>query len=433
MSRSISGALSVILSTTLLLSACSSSDDDKPSAGSSGTTPAAGESASEDPSLPSFEAPREFGGDPVPITLGALNANLAGEFTSRFTLADDRAYGVTGTGVGAVDLTSGETLWETRFPNAPDDDTGGPFYDSRGPGAPAVSEDGSTVYAALVVEIPGSGTTADSFAAQLIAVDAESGDLAWSADIPAGPEVYRTSAESVYVAAAEDGRVVVTRPGDGIVTDGLVAAVDTISHEVLWSRPGSVRAVTPEAVVVIAETDKEGDANYPQLTGLDPSTGEVLWTSGDDSDSAVSGASMIETEMGLVVTVTPYGGADPHTDVLDPTTGRVTQPLPDVALSSPVEDGEVLYDVTGDGVRALDPGTLAVIWELPEGNRIAPGSPVFFGGLVYGRVGDGMSVVLDGTTGADITADIPGSFVDVNEHGALMLRDEEIVFVPATG
>jgi outer membrane protein assembly factor BamB len=427
MSRSISVVLGVVLSATLLLTACSSSGDDTPGGNAGSPSEAPGESTPNAGSLPSFDAPRNFGGTPVPVELAALDANLAGDFTSRFTLADDRVYGVTLTSVGAIDLATGQTLWETRFPNAPSEDTGQIMYDSRGPGAPVLSADGSTVYAVLMVEIPGSGTTSESFASQLVAVDAETGKLAWSADIPAGTGVFDTSAQDVHVVAEGGGRVIVTG-------EGAIAAVDTATHQVLWSKPGDAYAVTPEAVIVIAETSGSKVAHYPQLIGLDPAIGKVEWTNGNSNDTAVSGLSTLQNDDSLVVTVDPYSGADPYTGILDPATGKITKRFPGIVLYAPSREGSAVYDVNNTaGLRALDPATLEPIWALPQGNRIAPRQPVFFGGLVYGRVKSGTSVILDGATGKDVAADIPGSFIDVNKHGALMRVDEKVVFIPATG
>lgn len=434
MSRRISGAPGVILSVTILLSACSAPDGDGLDNRSSDTSSASGISTPSSGSLRSFDAPQEFDSEPVPITLPAVDANIAGDVTNRFTLAGDKAYGVTRTSVGAVDLMTGETLWETRFPNGPDEDPGQVMYDSSGPGAPIISADGSTVYGALVVEIPGSGTTSASYGLQLIAVDAETGDLSWSADIPAGPEVDRSIAESVRVVAEADGRVFVSRSDDGtFTTQGTVGAVDVATHEVLWSKPGTAHAVTPEAVVVTAKTTKSDGMDHSQVTGLDPATGEVEWSVGDNADTAVSEMNALQTDGRLVVSTDLYSGAGGYTGVLDPATGKITKLLPQVALSDPTSDGDIVYDGgSTDSLRALDPKTLRTLWELPEGNRVAPENRVFFGGLVYGRV-NGMSVILDGVTGSDVTADIPGAFIAVNEHGAIMRRDGHVVFVPATG
>lgn len=80
MSRRISGALGVILSSTLLLTACSSSDGEEPSEYSDRSSASATGSASADSSMGSFDAPKQFDGEPVPITLPALDANMAGDF-----------------------------------------------------------------------------------------------------------------------------------------------------------------------------------------------------------------------------------------------------------------------------------------------------------------------------------------------------------------
>ena len=446
MSRTMFGRAVMAASVAVLVPACTTSGGNTPAAmtattaraATTATTATAATSPAVEPSstdsgplLTSFPAPRAFGGAAVPVSLHALVANMAGDFTSRFILVGTRAYGVTGTSVAEVDLSTGTTVWESRFPNAAAQEKDSSMYDPTGPGAPMLSADGSTVYAALVVDVRGTGTTADSIALELVAVDAASGHLSWSVDVPAGSEVFSAASESIRIAGIEDGRVVLTRPGDGVATVGQVAVVDTSTQQLLWSHPGTVKAVSPEAVIVVAKTDTAGVANYPQLMGLDPGTGHLLWTGGTDEESAVVSVSAVQTNAGMVLTIKPYSGAHPYTVVVDPRTGRRKKVDGNVLLFQPVKDGDALYD-TGSGVRALDPATLAVIWELPKGNRIAPRSPVFFGGRVYGQVNNGMSVVVDGKTGQDVAAQIPGSFVAVDNYGALMLRDGDVVFVPAT-
>ncbi len=367
----------------------------------------------------------------MPISLPAWEANLAGDVTSRFILHGDRAYGVTSLAVGAVDLSTGETLWQTRFPDAPEEADLNVFYGARGPGKPLLSTDGATVYAALTVRIEGTGTRKDAIVTQLVALDAETGELVWSVDIPSGPDVNNVD-ESARVVDETDGRIVLVRDGrvSGIV-QGIVTTVDATTRKVLWSTPGDSPTVTSAAVIVSAETARPSQANYPQLTGLDPGSGAVKWRYGDSNESAISGFRTAQLDNRLIATLDPYSGKDDFTIQIDPATGEIVERFPTV-LANPVRDGDALYDA-GNRLSALNPETLQPVWSLPTEERKAPTQPVFFGGLIYGGVGNATSVVLDGKTGEDVTTEIPGTFVAVNEYGALMLQDRDLVFVRATG
>ncbi|GAA3646484.1 PQQ-binding-like beta-propeller repeat protein [Microbacterium marinilacus] len=395
------------------------------------TTPAP-DASTEAPELASFASPRAFEGDPVPIELDAVDANLAGDFSSRYTLAGDRVYAMTGTSVSAADLLSGETLWETAFPDSGEQQVAGVFYDERGAGAPRVSDDGSLVYAVSTVRWEGGGTSTDSFAFQVIAVDATSGEIDWSSDVPAPEEVTDTAAVSVSIAAVDDERVLVAYAGDGITQQGMVASVDRSAHDVEWTAAGTLQHTTPDALLMVRTPE---DSPYPQLAGIDPSTGEQLWIAGGDASTAVTSAAAADTPAGLVVTPRTYSGADAVTSILDPLTGEARQEVPDLLLDGPATDGDLLYDVSGNGIRSIDPTSLSVRWELPTDERVAPRNPVLFGGLVYGSVDAGEGVVLDGDTGEDVTAGVPGRFLAVNEHGALVLQldQDRVVFLPATG
>lgn len=406
----------LLLSTAVLLVGCADQGEEGSAATplqESGTS-----SPSPSPSLASFDPPRAFDGRPVPISLPAFAANLAGDFTSSFLLAGDRTYGTTETSVGSVDLATGEILWETPFPNAGEAQGASGFYDSQGPYAPVLGADGGTVYAATEVVVEGSGTTKDSVAVEVVGLGAESGDLLWSADIPVDGDIHTMSQRSVGIVSVEGGVAVVSGAGT-------IAAVDLATHEVLWVEKGGAALVTDGVVVGTADPH---ETDLSQLTGFDVMTGEVLWT---DADSAGGGFSMFFLSSGeLYLSVHPYSGADDFAETLDVRTG-VASPAEVLIYGAPYTDGDLLYDVGSDWFRSIDQDPHGVVWELPTDDRTAPRNPFFFGGLVYGTA-NGQGVILDGETGEDVAADIPGSFVNVNEYGALMLIDHELYFVPAT-
>ncbi len=416
----------------LLLAACSSAGSPAGPDEQDGSSTAPAPSTDPAPApeaLASFDAPREFDGDPVPIALDAVESNLAGDFVSRFVLVGDRAYGVGPGGVGAVDLASGETLWETPFVAGAEPPTPSPLYDERGPGAPVPSEDGTAVLAAAAVVVPGSGTTKDVVVLRVVGLDTSSGAPVWQVDVPAPEEVTGTSSVPVRVVSADADRVLVALDGDGLTTAGLVAAIDPVGQELRWVRDGVLQVATSAALLVVATPD---GSSYPQLVGVDPATGADLWAGGTDVSTSVTSVAAVETSAGVVHTPRTYSGAEAVTVLLDPLTGTVLGEPADVALLRPQQDGDRVYDVSGGAVRALDPASLTPLWELPSADRVAPSHPVFYGGLVYGGVGGGLGVVLDGTSGADVTVDVVGTFVGVGEHGALVLRDGETFFLPAT-
>lgn len=403
----------------LALAACSATEPQVPAA------PRTSAAASPTPTpLASFDAPREFDGTPVPIALDGVSTNVAGDFTSRFTLHGERVYALTPAGVGAADLATGATLWETPFPG----NRGQRlelFYSELGPRAPVVSDDGGTAYAAVAVLVEGSGTQKDTIAVQLLAVDAATGDVAWSTDVPTVSDDVTTqdlTGATVAVEAVDERHVLLSGPGD------LLAAVDVATHDVVWSVSGSLEHAGADVLVVDREIE---GIPYRQLAGVDRATGEQLWVGGDDQHTS-AGLVAVETPVGVVGTKYWYLGGEPVTGVLDVTTGQLVQELPGVVLANPRLEGDLLLDLTSSEVRVLDPTTFEVRWELPTADRESLRRPTTFGGMVYGGVGDGTSVVLDGATGQDVTVDVDGKIIAVGEHGALVLRDQAVLFLPAT-
>lgn len=380
------------------------------------------------PVLASFDSPREFEGAPVPIALDGVSANLAGDFTSRFTLHGERVYALTPAGVGAADLATGATLWETPFPGERGQQTE-LFYDERGPRPPVVSDDGDTVYAVAAVVVEGSGTQKDTFAVQLLVIDAATGDVAWTTDIPAvNDDVSEQGLGDAIVAveAVDDRHVLVS--ASGIADGGLLAAVDVATHDVVWSGTGHLHHIAAE--VLVASRELAGVA-YPQLVGLDRATGAQLWTGGDDQYTSASLVA-VDTPAGLVGTRYWYLGSDPTTGIVDAATGQFVRELPGVELSNPRLEGDLLFDLTNSQMRVLDPTTFEVRWELPSADRESLRRPTTFGGMVYGTLSRDRSAVLDGATGEDVTVDVPGQIITVGEHGALVLLDDRVYFLPAT-
>jgi len=428
--RRTAAAIAILAGTTVLLAACSSAASDtgapgqQPSSGDA--TKAGAASAAPSPSRPplaTVASPKKFGTS-VPITLRAVDSNLAGDFTSRFLMVDDHAYGVTSYSLGEVDLATGATSWEADFPHADKSgDDAKLFYDGSGPGAPILSPDGNTVYAAVPVYIPGSGTTEGKAVVELMAADAKTGKINWTANMTVGSDAY-TQNPNATVVSADDRTVIVTQADS--TGPGITAAFDITSHHAIWKTKHTALAVANGSVLVSGSS-----SNGPQIGGLDVATGKRLWF-GHSSDSAAEVSSTVQTADGrLLATITPFSGDDPYVETLDPKTGKASK-LSKIAAGQLSEAGDDLLDQTeSGGIQIVDPGTMKPLWHLPQGDRGSLTEALAFGGLVYGRDDHGTSVILDQRTGKDATGDIPGIFVAVNQHGAIMIKDKNVVFARA--
>lgn len=412
----------------LTLSGCGSDAAETPLPSRATASAGQGEhSESQSPDKP-IAAPKKFAADPVPITLaGVVETNMAGEVHSRFTLDGQRAYGTTMTSLGAVDLSTGETLWETTYPGGNADEANGVLVDDSGPGAPLVAEGGKTVYAAAKVHVEGSGTAADHEALEVMAADTSNGEVLWSANVTVPADV--PGGNTVRVLDARDGKIVVTLEANlASIPGGMIAVIDEATHKTLWSATGTAHIVAGQTVLATADPHK---SQYPQFTGFDLATGKTLW-SGKTMDSATgTGFNVTQANGTVLATIAPYSGADPWTETVDPATGKRGEKIPGDLFDDPQPNGDLILDESDGGIKAITPDTMKTAWALPQGSRMAPSDVVTFAGLIYGRVDDGNSVILDGKTGNDVTGDIPGSFIAVNEYGALMLHGLEVFFAPA--
>jgi outer membrane protein assembly factor BamB len=307
---------------------------------------------------------------------------MAGDFTSRFLMRGERAYGLTPTGLGAVDLATGETLWDTPFPGRDRPPPEPALYEEGAADVPVLSHDGAQVYAATKIQVEGTGTTQDHPAVQLIAVDAGSGKVSWSTEVALPQDARWDSDTRVRVVAADAGKVVVTFPGDGFSHFGTSAAVDAGSHEVVWSVEGTAQSVINGVVLAVADPQGSG---YPQMAGIDLESGSALWSGKGDS-SAVTGFSAVELPSGdALVTRFPYSGASPRTHALNLANGEAGQMYRGMVLDDPhVVDG-FLVDAPNGEIEVWDLRTMKLVWHLPSGNRMAPENVVSYGGHLFGR------------------------------------------------
>ncbi|MEO3820121.1 PQQ-binding-like beta-propeller repeat protein [Plantactinospora sp. B24E8] len=275
--------------------------------------------------------------------------------------------------------------------------------------SPALTSVGGrpTVLAPFVGESPGQGTTPGRPLIEVVAIDPESGQADWRAEIPieGWPENGGSSGVEVSIVGVADG-VGIVRIADSSPSarGGDTYALDLDSRKVLWSMRGFAgRAVA--AGVVAGRQPGAGRTPKVQVRGLDARTGRQRWASPRDAfsvDVFAAGPSK------AVVRGRADQDGKRYVEVVEIATGRVvtvTEDKPDARAPSPLD---CVYDEQaiavcsgGDWVGALDAQTGSWLWSITTGGgRLVPIVTGTWHGVVYGRTDNG-PVVLDGRTGTD--------------------------------
>lgn len=160
---------------------------------------------------------------------------------------------------------------------------------------------------------------------RVMALDARSGELRWTVQIPGDPAIRRT------------------RGGDLIVTAGdAVLAIAMDSGAIRWRRPlESITAAGPvlDAGTVLVTSGSDGLAAQ-RVFGLDPQTGEQKWM------RKIGEASPMRT--GTTVAVP-----------------EDAEPVPVLQLLPGAGGAMVLIETDRNGIRAVDPPTGKVLWDVP--------------------------------------------------------------------
>ncbi len=285
-------------------------------------------------------------------------------------------------GVHAVDLETGRTLWEFSTPSSVH-------------GTPAVE--------AGVVLIP-------SLRGSLFAVDARDGRLRWKREPePNTPPVNQRS-YSYYSPAVADGKVYwpyQTRYGKA--SQGLLTAIDVRTGATAWEAPMTGATMSDGTPAVADGRVYVGNETADRVIAYDAATGARLWTATarlggwqDASPTAVGGRVFIGSN-NRVIARDAATGADlwqhqsPDASYIP---GNATPAAPAVA-------GDTLYMGFPDGrVTALDVASGAVRWSvrLPGqaylGGVLSP--PAVSGDTVYVGANNGHLYGLDRRTGAEL-------------------------------
>lgn len=344
-----------------------------------------------------------------------------GDTAPAMVLLGPIAFVATGTSLRVLNATSGRPIGEVdpayRVADRPQAYAPAPPY--------AVSMDGKRVaLVGYVVRLPGHGTTPQTFALEIDAVDTQAHRL-WHTITPLftpDRDAFFTGAPLVTFAGSSGGRIAVVVSGeeDGSTTLGF----DIARHQLLWrSKTFSALAVEDGMAIGTVDpntaamgplgVDPTGDQVY--LGGLNLQTGKTAW----EDPEALMSANVAEGNSGMVwVNAVPYSGPNNLFEGVNALTGteKVTSTYNDNGGGNPGNPWDCSFDgrstlVCSDSIGQVfgdDATTGKNLWTLPDKaeNRIAPQVTAVYDGKVYGTTASG-PVVLDARSGRDVD-DSPG-------------------------
>ena len=250
------------------------------------------------------------------------------------------AVGDVGHSIHALDTASGEQLWVAEKP-----------YLLNPESAPTVA--GGKVYG-----LSGFG--------EFYALDASTGELAWSFEVSLGAESPPTVIEGVVY----------------LTSVNTAYALDEATGELIWEYSTERYPARDFPALVVDGVYYLSPDDY--LYALDAASGETLWS--------YQGSAMIDTapivSNGLVL----FGSEDGQFYALDAATGEPAWSLGQTGwkLASPMASGGAIYAESSDGfLRVLDAATGAPLWELQKGYFDGVPSFTVAGGVVYVGALDG--------------------------------------------
>ncbi len=358
----------------------------------------AGCGAADDPAAPppAHDPPTGFAA-PTGSLFGGSGTRVFGRD------ADELPAALVGTAVWATDggrvLRVDSTGTEIPGPAAPPG--------RHAAGRPVPSPDGGVLVGAASV-VPGAGTTPPGLSVELLTFDAATGAPRGSAPAVL-PWADRPPAVALRVAGVVAGVAVLTASTD---TRRTAVGVDLASQRVLWTADGvavdALLADGPAGGTALGVATAPGASHayadsvvvgLDAVTGLRRFAGEVLRdpevTAAGPGLAMVSGrtaATALSAPAATLRFVDARGATVRTADV-----GRAYTPPRCIW-------DEAATTVCGGDARvfAVDAGTAAPLWELPDpaANRVAPRVTTAWHGAVYGTTVNG-PVVLDARTGAD--------------------------------
>lgn len=281
--------------------------------------------------------------------------------------------------VYAVDLATGERLWELEVPSSVH-------------GTPAVAD--GTVF---VPTLRGS----------LFAVDAATGSVRWQRDPEPSGNEFNQRSYSYYSPAVADGKVYwAYQTRYGKASQGLLVALDTATGDTAWEAPMTGATMSDGTPAVDDGRVYVGNQTASRVIAYDAETGARQWVSStvlggwqDGIPTAAGGRVFIGSNNGIVAR-DAASGADLWT-YRSPHPSKVSSGSTPSAAA--VHGDTVYMGFPSGAVTALDARTGAVIWD-----RLLPGgtydggvhsSPVVSGDTLFVGANNGFLYALDRLTG----------------------------------
>ncbi|MEV8227175.1 hypothetical protein AB0P41_14170 [Streptomyces sp. NPDC079167] len=392
----------------------------------SGKVPEAGQAAGPAARAKAFDPPLKFGEGVKP----EYDEDVK---TRGFALLGPRAYIRTDAGLDAYDVATGKKIWssalvrEGRYTGTAGED----LDDRQIP--PVFVEQGDRTVAlyAYSDHTKGTGTAVDRTDVYLRAVDADSGKVSWTTQLPAATGMGVGDMEPVVV-GAQDGTVIVMAltsleesSGDG--ESAVTYAVDVGTQRVKWQEQGFAASAVDSGIVAGAQV---GDgAGFQSLLGWSADEDPLTLTGRSVTDGSVSWKD--EGSRGLVMD--PVGGGlfVSNFALHDIRTGKPAAGVDGGDMLSCYYDQQSVVVCEGDDyVWGVEASSRKVLWEISGENpaRKLPSIEGALHGVVYGSTPD--RVILDAKTGKDKTTFTGPSLYLVNEYAAM---DIDMVTYPATG
>ncbi|HEX4953094.1 MAG TPA: PQQ-binding-like beta-propeller repeat protein [Thermoanaerobaculia bacterium] len=353
-----------------------------------------------------------------------------GEGYSAITVVAGRLFTMTRRGedevVVALDAASGRTLWESADP-APFP----PSYDmSHGPGPHA---------APLVVD--GRVFTAGA-TGRLRVHDAETGRLLWRRDLIS--EMGGTPRVNGYAASPVAWRdlVIATVGGPGHA----VVAFGQADGDVVWSRHDFANSPSSPLLIEVGGRAQLVAFLYGEVVGLDPASGDLLWSYAHATDFGLNVSTPVFGEDGLLFLSSAYGGGSRGLRLASGPTGTAVSQLWETTrlrlhFGNAVRIGPVIYASSGDfgpaPFVALDVATGRILW---RDRRFARASSL---ALSDGRLllldEDGvLALATPGAEGLSVQARVqvlsnPAWTVPTLDGTTLYLRDRKVILAMELG
>ncbi|SEF18673.1 PQQ-binding-like beta-propeller repeat protein [Jiangella alba] len=279
----------------------------------------------------------------------------------------------------AVDLATGERLWEYPVP-------------SSIVGTPAVL--GDTVFVGTL-------------RAQLFAVDRHTGELVWQRDTEDAPEPNNQRAYGYYSPAVADGKVYwAYQTRYGPAGQGLLVALDPADGSELWASPMAGATMSDGTPAIAGGQVFVGSQTADQVLAFDAATGQRQWQSSavlggwqDGIPAAADGRVFIGSNNGIIARDAATGR-----DLWSYRSPHASRVSSGATPSAPAVAGDVVYMGFPSGaVTALDARTGAVLWDrlLPGGTYTGGvlSSPVLSGETLFVGANNGFFYALDSVTG----------------------------------